>query len=326
MNHKKIAELAHVSTSTVSKALSGSSEISVELAEKIKKIAIECGYFKEKNKRKREYRNNNSLLIAVLVPELLGSHYPEMVTHLKNEIEAKGAQIAVYIYDFDTKKANEILQSIIVNGAADGVIMFCKPVLPVKPSIPIVYFGGKTTGPYDSIGSDTTRLIEDCVKYLKKLGHEEIAYVGEPNTFASYRAFEQAMEANDLICHQEFMFNIEARLEAVGKEAARQLLLLPKLPTAVLAAYDVVALSLVHELGQNGIRVPEDVSVMGINNISASAYAQVPLTTVDTFSAEQNRAAVELLFNKILTETEVVQHITVEHKIIERQSIKKINA
>jgi len=52
----------------------------------------------------------------------------------------------------------------------------------------------------------------------------------------------------------------------------------------------------------------------------------VPLTTVDTFSAEQNRAAVELLFNKILTETEVVQHITVEHKIIERDSIRKINA
>ncbi len=326
MNHKKIAELAHVSTSTVSKALSGSSEISVELAEKIKKIAIECGYFKEKSKRKREYSNNSALLVAVLVPELLGSHYPEIITHLKNEIEAKGAQIAVYIYDFDPKKANEILQNIIVNGAADGVIMFCKPELAVKPSIPIVYFGGKATGPYDSIGSDTMVMVEDCVRYLKEAGHTDIAYVGEPNTIGSNNAFKVAMRQNGLVCQEAFLFNIEARLEAIGVEAAKKLLALKHKPTAILAAYDVVALSLIHELTQNGIRVPEDISVMGINNISASAYAQVPLTTVDTFSAEQNRAAVELLFNKILTETEVVQHITVEHKIIERDSIRKINA
>lgn len=325
MNHKKIAELAHVSTSTVSKALSGSTEISSEVAEQIKKIAMECGYFKEKSKRKRAYRNNSSLLIAVLVPELLGSHYPEFVTHLKNEIEAKGAQIAVYIYDFDQEKANAILKSIIVNGAADGVIMCCRPELPTKPTIPIVYYGGKATGLYDSIGSDVEALIEDCVKYLKQLGHTRIAYVGEPYTADYYRAFVASMEQHGLSCCEEFTYNIDARLEAIGVEAAKLLLTSQKKPTAVLAAYDVVAISLIHELTQNGVRVPEDISVMGINNISASAYAQVPLTTVDVFSAEQDRAAVEILFNKILTENEAIHHITIEHKIIERDSTRKIN-
>ena len=68
MNHRKIAELANVSASTVSKALSGSTEISREVTERIRRIAIESGYFKEKTRRKREYNNNSSIFIALLVP------------------------------------------------------------------------------------------------------------------------------------------------------------------------------------------------------------------------------------------------------------------
>ena len=64
MNYRKIAQLANVSASTVSKALSGSSEISRETAEMIRQIAIDVGYFKEKSKRKREYANDGSFLIA----------------------------------------------------------------------------------------------------------------------------------------------------------------------------------------------------------------------------------------------------------------------
>ncbi len=324
MNHKKIAEIAHVSTSTVSKALSGSAEISEELSEKIKKIAIECGYFKEKTKRKREYTNNKSLLIALIVPELLGYHYPEVVTHLKNEIEAKGAKVAIYVYDFDKNKANDIMRTIILGGATDGIITFCKPDFSTKPSIPIVLFGGDESTPYDSVLSNTSAIQEDCVKYLKDLGHKKIAYVGEPKTISAFKAFEKSLKKHSLEFSEDFVYNIDARLEAVGKEAAKRIVLSKRKPTAIIAAYDVIAISLVHELVKNGIKVPEEISVMGVNNISASAYAQVPLTTVETFSSEQYRTAVELLFNKILTETEAVQHITIEHKIIERQSTRKI--
>ena len=145
MTHKKIAELAHVSASTVSKALSGSTEVSPELTEKIRKIAIESGYFTEKIKRKREYTENRSLMIALIVPEILGIRYPSIVHCLKDEIEAKGGNIAIYLDDFDADKSKRLVESIIVGGNADGMIMLSTPNLTAKPTIPTICFSEKAS-------------------------------------------------------------------------------------------------------------------------------------------------------------------------------------
>ena len=138
MNQRKIARLLNVSPSTVSKALSGSTEISHETVEMIQKIAMDTGYFKEKNKRKRDYTNNGSLLISLIVPEVLGFHYSSLVTLMKNEIEARGGHVAVYISDFSPEKANDILKSITLHGATDGIIMYGIPDKNIKPNIPVV--------------------------------------------------------------------------------------------------------------------------------------------------------------------------------------------
>ncbi len=325
MNHKKIAELAYVSPSTVSKALSGSSEISKELADRVYRIAIDCGYFEEKKKRRRKYTNNESMLVAVLVPELLGSYYSENVTRLKNELEAKGAGVAIYVYDFDHTKMNDILRRIVLLGATDGVIIFDTPELSIEPNIPIVCIKNAKKSKYDSIGNDISAVINDCVCYLKERGHREIGFVGEPYTRYKYDAFEKALSENGLVLNKDFAHIVNTRLEAVGVEAAKKIIAAKEKPTAIIAAYDVIALSLIHELTESGINVPEDISVMGINNISAAAYAQVPLTTVDLFSEEQYRTAVQILFDKIADESDAVKHITVEHKIVERASVKKIS-
>lgn len=324
MNHKKIAELAYVSPSTVSKALSGSSEISKELADRIYRIAIDCGYFEEKKKRRRKYTNNESMLVAVLVPELLGIHYSETVTRLKNELEAKGAGVAIYVYDFDQAKMNDILRKIVLLGTTDGVIIFDTPELSIEPNIPIVCIKNAIKSKYDSIGNDIDAVISDCVDYLKACGHREIGFVGEPYTLYKYHAFEKALAENELVFNEDFAHIVNTRLEAVGVEAAKRILAAKEKPTAIIAAYDVIALSLIHELTQGGVSVPEDISVMGINNISAAAYAQVPLTTVDLFSEEQYRSAVQILFDKIIDESDAVKHITVEHKIVERASVKNL--
>ena len=167
MNHRKIARLAGVSPSTVSKALSGSAEISEATAEKIRRIAIDVGYFKEKTKRKREYANGGDLLIAVIVPEIMGFYYATIVTCIKNHVEAKGGRVAVYVHDFDPDKSTDILQSIILRGATDGVILFSKPDLPIKPNIPMVYCGKDGGSDLDSIGYDGAALVERIRKAVQ---------------------------------------------------------------------------------------------------------------------------------------------------------------
>ena len=324
MNQKKIAELAHVSLSTVSKALSGSTEINPETAAEIRKIAIDIGYFKEKNKIKRDNTNNRLLHIALIVPEITGFHYSSIINCLKNEVESKDAFVSIHVYDFDRAKADRILESIILQGVTDGVIMFSEPNLPIKPNIPIVIFSISANENYSSVGHNVAALIDDSVKFLFDLGHKKIGFVGELNTLYTSNSFKLAMIENKLPFDDRFVYIVNGRFEAIGIEASKKIVSQQERPTAIIAAYDEVAMSLIHGLTQNGIKVPDDISVMGINNISSSAYAQIPLTTVETFSEEQYKTAVEILFDKIINETVVIKHITIQHKIIERNTTKYI--
>lgn len=324
MNHRIIAELANVSASTVSKALSGSKEINEETAEKIRRIAIENGYFKEKNKRKRVNTANCDIFIALMVPEAAGGHYSKEITRLKDFVEEKGGNVAVYIYDFDDRKKEKLLNSVILRGGADGVIMSSSMPKLLKTNIPIVCLANNESAGYDTVAVDNGAVVDDAVKYLKNLGHEKIGFVGENHTISKSNRFKKAMESIGLKCHEKYMYIVDGRFETIGIKAAEKILKSKDRPTAILTAYDEIALSLVHELTENGVSVPEEISVMGINNIDSSAYAGIPLTTVDIFSDEQYKTAVELLFDKILNETKSVRHIVVEHKIIERQTTKKL--
>ena len=320
MNHRKIAQLANVSTSTVSKALSGSAEVNKETAERIRQIAIDVGYFKEKSKRKREYANDGSSLIAVIVPEIMGFHYANIVTCIKDQVEARGGHIAVYIDDFDPAKSTQILESIILHGGADGVIMFSEPKLSFRPNIPIVCRCEVSDGKYDSIYVCHRKMLDDAVEFLVQRGHERIGFVGEPHTIYAAENFEQAMQKRNLSFRPEFVYTIRERFEKIGHMAALQILEQESRPTAVIAAYDEIAIGLIATLTRGGVRVPEDISVMGVNNIPSAVHTQIPLTSVQTFSSEQYKTAVDILFERIADETRPIRHITIEHTIFERET------
>lgn len=324
MNQRKIAGLLHVSPSTVSKALSGNTEISRETSEMIQQFAIDTGYFKEKNKRKRDYTDNASLLIAMIVPEVMGFHYSSLITFIKNEIEARGGHIAVYISDFSKDKANDILTSIILRGAIDGIIMVGSLVLTAKPNIPIVTVGTHGDGNFDSVAYDSEGIIRDAVSYLTNLGHRKIGFVGEVRTLGNLERFKIIMKEKKLPLNDKFIYIMPCRFEEIGEQAATKIISQKDRPTALIAAYDEVAISLTSHLDRNGIRVPDDMSVMGINNIPSAKHARIPLTTINTFSSEQYKAALDLLFDKILNETDSVKHITIQHKLIERETTKRL--
>ena len=170
MNHKKIAEQAHVSVSTVSKALAGSSEISKETSERIQRIAIEMGYFKEKSQRKRAYKKNAPPIIAVLLPEMIGSYYPAIAQCIKQFVEEKGGETAFYVYDCEYSKLIKTLDAIILRGSADGAIVVGREPLTPRINLPIVccdcYPAAKH---FDSVCCDKSHVMQDAVAHLKAL-------------------------------------------------------------------------------------------------------------------------------------------------------------
>lgn len=292
MTYKKIAKIAHVSLSTVSKALSGSCEISEELREKIIKIAIDCGYFAEKGKRKIEHIGKNDIVVAIICPEIISVSYAGEIAAIKKELEDRGALAAVYVYDFDDEKLNSIIKKITVTNCADGIILFHTPSFTERPSIPIVCISTPATD-YDTLLYDVNACLSDIVTYLKTLGHEDIAFVGELQTKIKLEAYKTALAACGLTYKDENVFIVEDRFEGIGYAAAKQIMEKKILPTAVICAYDEIALSLIHVLTENGIDVPNTISVVGINDIPMSAYSAIPLTTVRVFEKEQAKIAVK---------------------------------
>ncbi len=262
-------------------------------------------------------------MIALIVPEILGIHYPSIVHCLKDEIEAKGGNIAIYLDDFDADKSKRLVESIIVGGNADGMIILSTPNLTAKPTIPIICFSEKASAFCDTVGMDTKRLMADTVKYLKELGHTKIGFAGEFHTLSKSDAFRMAMQSAGLDINEDFIHIVNDRFENIGIESAKRILSSDKRPTAMVAAYDEIAYGLIRELTENGVKIPEDMSVIGINNISSADYVKIPLTTVNTFSREQYRTAVSLLFEKIFNKSDAVRHITIQHEIVERKTTKR---
>ncbi len=322
MTHKKIAELANVSLSTVSKALSGSREINEELRKKIIKIATQGGYFAEKSKRKIDYASDNSITVAVVCPEIISIAYAAEIHALKTELEVKGATVAVYAYDFDAEKLDGIIENITVGNRADGIILFQSYSGEIEPSIPTVVIGIPCKN-CDTLFCDIDTYFSDIVGYLKSLGHKRIAFVGETFTAIKYTSFKNALKAHGIPFDVRDAYIVNERFEAIGYVAADEMIKNGNLPTAAVCAYDEIALALIKRLTEVGIRVPEDISVVGINDIPMSAYSLIPLTSVHVFEKEQAEIAVKLLYDKIFRRSKVIQHITIRHELIKRNSTDK---
>lgn len=320
MTYQKIAQKANVSLSTVSKALSGSKEVSEDLREKIVRIAIDGGYFVNKSKRKIEYADKSAISVAIVCPEIVSVTYAEEITALKKEIEKCGAIASVYVYDFDAEKLSRILESITVGNRADGVILY--PVDGFSlPSNPLPVIGISSASPlFDTVSCNVDEYFLKTVRYLKGLGHETLAFVGERYTTEKEHAYRRALERLGLRYDENNVYIENERFEKIGYAAAEKMLKKPTLPTAVICAYDEIALALIHCLTEHGIRIPEDVSVTGINDVPSAAYASVPLTTVHVYQNEKAEIAVKMLYDKIFGKSKSVKHVVVQNELIIRNS------
>ena len=323
MTHKIIAELAHVSVSTVSKALSGSAEVSKEVADEIRRIALEVGYFEEKNKRSKNYRKNTSLNIAIIVPEIISITYSSMVALIKRVVEKRDGIVSVYVFDFDVEKLDSIMEMIMVKGFADGVITFHSPTSMTKPSIPVLCIGKTRNEYYDTIIGDSIGSMTDVIEYLKGMGHTKIGYAGELKTSIKQDVYKKVMK-EIFGEYEEYSYVSKERFGDAGKDAARMYLEADNRPTAVICAYDEIAIAFMNELNINGLRVPGDVSVIGMNNIPACEYCAPKLTTVSSNANNVYETCIGKFMDRIVNGTSEVSHTEVLHNIIKRESVQSI--
>lgn len=326
-----IAQKCNVSTVTVSKALSGQKGVSEEMREKIVSIAEELGY--KTPSAIKQLKDKQSYNIGVLVEEKFldkyDSFYWQMYQAVATKAVSKECFTMLELISSEQEK-NLVLPKLIQENKVDGFIIIGMlssqylAMLEKNTSLPYIYmdFYNREYN-CDSVITDNYYGMFRLTNHLIDNGHKEIGYVGRLLATDSitdrYFGYSKAMFENHLEIKPEWI--IEDRDEE--GELYRQGFTLPKnLPTAFACNSDMSAGVLINTLEKQGIRVPEDVSVVGFDNYIFPGTCDVEITTYEVDIKEMARKSVNNLLKKISGESYKKGISIVEGKIIYKNSVK----
>ena len=319
MTQRELAKLANVSFSTVSKAFNNSDDISDETKNHIFRIAKQYGCYGEFFKGKYHKK-----IIAIICPEIVSSYYAEFIKYFQTLIEKDGNIPIVSSDNFDKNTSDELIEYYASYMKVDGIITFeLKSALKKGYTIPIVSVLSNISSSVDTVVVDFKSAVFDAVKLLDDYGHKKIAFLGEKLTTAKAELYKKAMK--NIGNSNTTVIESEHRFEAAGEDGVRQILTMGNSVTALICAYDNIAFGAIKELKKAGLRVPDDVSVIGMDNINTGKYADTSLTTIDSNPEQVCMAAWNILNEKIKNPYLSGKKEIINAKLIIRESIARCN-
>lgn len=309
MNVKALAKLAGVSPSTVSKAFSGSPEISDATRERIFAIAREQGCFDRYNKNKFHKK-----VVAVIVPETDSDYYNNALSHIRTALEARGALMTVSVNGFSRERLQELYTYYGAYCHVDGILLLDGFAdLQDTVQVPTVAVGSvNRSTSLTRVNVSLQTGIDQAFAYLKEHGHVEVGYAGEALTSGKLELCKATMRRMGLPVREQWIKVSNRRFEEAGEDAVEALLAAGQgMPTAIVAAYDYIALGVMRALRAHGYRVPQDVSVIGMDDIHVSSYPETSLATVQSNLGEACGKATEILFKKMENKHYAPRELTV---------------
>jgi len=323
-----VAKLAGVSVMTASRSLSGEGYASEETKAKVQAAAKQLGY--APNALARMMKGGKTNVIGVVVNDLSSSVVNCFVTALSEEVRKVDMDMFIYnsLGDMGGGKGKRVSQ--MLHGLWDGLVY----VLPrmtddyletlEKSSSPIVlinYFRHETTLPV--VRGDNVNGAHDAVSHLMELGHRRIGFVrGSAYTGQSdlrERGYAAALADGGIELDPALVVQGDFS-EQSGMEAARQLLELADPPTAIFAASDTMAQGCMNVIREKGLRIPEDISVIGFDDVPSASMTRPPLTTLRHPFEAMAQATVQELVRRIRGEPGRRHRIEFPSEFVVRES------
>jgi LacI family transcriptional regulator, repressor for deo operon, udp, cdd, tsx, nupC, and nupG len=327
---REVAERAGVSVRTVSNVVNDFPQVAPQTRARVQLALDELGY--QPNAAARTLRQGRSGLIALVLPELDVPYFAELTRAVIQEAAAAGYTVVVDQTDGDPVRERELVMR--GNRAAmfDGLIF--NPLalgdadLRDRPSsTPVVLLGERVVqGGLDHIMIDNVAAAQLATEHLIELGRHRIAAIGDQSEESRQtgrlrtQGYQAALRAAGLEIEPQLIRSTTFFHRADGAAAMADLLALPNPPDAVFCYNDLLALGALRTILSHGLRVPEDIALVGFDDIEDGRYSTPSLTTISPDKAQIARHAVELLLRRLDGDETPAVELPADYRLIIRES------
>jgi len=299
---KDVADEAGVSAATVSHVINDTKFVTGATRQKVLRAIKRFNYYPNVNAR--TLASGRSNIIGLLVSDIANPFFPELVKSVEAAAFEHGYNVILINTNYDTRRAADYVRRLIELKVA-GVALMTSELDPelidelARRQVRVVFHNLGTAGEHMSnILVDYATGIEEAVRHLVSLGHRRIAHIAGPNRFRSAvvrrKAFLDAMKPHFPRAPEPAIYEGDFKFEG-GQRAACEILAADELPTAVVVANDMMALGAMQQFKLAGLTIPQDISVVGFDDIAFAAISDPPLTTVCSPRVEIGRKAIEAL-------------------------------
>ena len=303
----EVARRAKVSIATVSRTINGVPSVAPQLSRRVWRVIEELGYYP--NTQARSLVSGRSRIFGLIVSEITNPFFPEIVQGFEDIAVQHNYEILTTSTVHDPKRVALSVRRMIerrVEGVAIVTFGMEEALFDDLKSrnIPLVFIDvGPPLPRVSNIKIDYLHGIRQAVQHLAALCHKNIAFISGPlmlkSAVARQRAFIQSMQEIGLPIDEQYLIEGNHTMEG-GMEALKQILLFPKRPTAVICSNDMTAIGVMRQGYEAGLRIPQDLSLVGFDDIRLAQFIIPPLTTIKMSQTEIARMA----FNALLAEVQ----------------------
>ncbi|MBK4773105.1 MAG: ribose operon transcriptional repressor RbsR [Pantoea sp. Morm] len=326
---KDVARLAGVSTSTVSHVINNNRFVSEQVREKVEQAIRELNY--APSALARSLKINQTRTIGMLLTASSNPFYSEVVRGVENSCYERGYSLILCNTEGDEERMNRSLETL-MQKRVDGLLMMCTEthlpsaeILNRYPSVPMVMMDwAPFEGRGDIIQDNALLGGELATQHLIDRGYTRIACIAGPQDKTPARlrleGFHKAMTNSGLPVLPGYVVDGDFEFQG-GFNAMNQLLTLELLPEAVFTSNYAMAVGVYHALFQAGLRVPQDIAVMGYDNIELARYLTPPLSTIHQPKDELGELAIDTLIHRMSDPDASQQTLVLTPELVERGSV-----
>ncbi|TLN00506.1 LacI family transcriptional regulator, partial [bacterium] len=323
-----VAREAQVSVATVSRLLNNQGIVSPETAQRVFAAIEKLSY--EPNLLARNFRKNESRVILILAPNVTNPYYAHILSGIGDAAAELGYSAFIFTTSDDPAREREALE-MLKKHRADGAILMASDMasnllLEYANRYPIVQcseYDPEVNIPHVSI--DNYLATQESMEYLIGLGHRRIAIISAENEYISTRlrlkAYRDTLVKHNLAVREDYITHAARDYSfKSGKWRAKELLGVDPRPTAIFCISDTLALGAITAAKELGLRVPEDVTVIGFDDVEHTTMFHPYITTIAQPCYELGKQSAHLLHARMTRGAEIPRQTVLEHRLIVRES------